>query len=133
MRVSNGTGTNTKGEGEEDATEKITRTQPRKTHHSVSSVPHTPRWGSFATFTLKPLGEAFGFNIIDFSTILAQKLQMSLGNGSTEPVQEPVIGLSKAATSVHNFGHILGDCFLIDRVFENDSVTFILVCDGGHG
>jgi hypothetical protein len=112
-------------QGRRDPKKKITRAQ-------LSGVPYTPRMGSSATFTLKPLGEEFGFNIVDISGILVQKLQMYFRDGGTKPVQEPVVRLSEASTSVHNFGHILCHCFLSDSVFENNNIAFILIRDGGH-
>jgi len=106
-------------------------TKKKKSRERSSGAPCTPRTVA-RTFTLKPRGLDFGFNIVDFSGILVQKLQVCFRNGGTKPVQEPVISLSKAATSVHNFAHILVDCFLRDGIFENDNVAFILVRDGGH-
>lgn len=109
------------------------RRDPKKNHErsSLMCLTHTG-WVGSATFTLKPLGEDFGFNIVNISGILIQKLQMWFRNGGAKPVQEPVIRLSKASTSIHNFGHILCDCILGDRIFENNNKTFILIRDGRH-
>lgn len=145
----------------------LIRRRVKAPSEQLSGVLYTPRMGSSATFTLKPLGEDFRFcnptqadeqrrptnrntgmltNIVDISGILVQNLQMCFRNGGTKSlrmrfrikgregrqrwanegrtyVQEPVIQLSKASTSVHNFGHIFCDCFLADRVFENNNVT----------
>ncbi len=42
---------------------------------------------------------------------------------NTTYIQEWVIGLSEAATSIHDIVHVLHDSFLGDTVFENDRVT----------
>ncbi|SRR6266403_382081 len=38
-------------------------------------------------------------------------------------VQERVIGLGEATTSIHDIVHVLYDSFLADIVFENDRIT----------
>ena len=43
-------------------------------------------------------------------------------------IQEWVIGLSEAATSIHDVTHVLHNSFLGDIVFENDRVTCRRAC-----
>jgi hypothetical protein len=86
-------------------------------------------------------------NIIDIGRIIVQILEMVLRNSGAEPlrwvprksrptgnsatkkkdtyVQKPVIGLSKAATSFHDVGHVLHHGFLSDIVLEYDGVTYM--------
>jgi hypothetical protein len=43
--------------------------------------------------------------------------------GRSTYVQERIIGLSEAATGIHDIVHVLHDGILGDIVFENDCVT----------
>jgi hypothetical protein len=43
-------------------------------------------------------------------------------------IQEWVIGLSEAATSIYDIAHVLRNGFLGDIVFENDRVTCMRAC-----
>ena len=58
---------------------------------------------------------------VDISTAVTMG-KMVAGRVGTY-IQEWVIGLGEAATSIHDIAHVLHNCFLGDIVFENDRVT----------
>ena len=89
----------------------LIRRRVKAPSEQLSGVLYTPRMGSSATFTLKPLGEDFRFcnptqadeqrrptnrntgmltNIVDISCILVQNLKMCFRNGGTKSLRTRV-------------------------------------------
>jgi len=67
----------------------------------------------------------------DISTAVAMETMVAGRVGTY--IQEWVIGLSEAATSIHDIAHVLDNSFLGDTVFEDDRVTCRRACMSWQG